>query len=83
MNDFFVIDNPPQTAMVWTIGLFMLIVLYVWLRKETGGKVKKSDAFAVAAIIGIMVVPLLMGAIVALAITGLVMLYTLLFNLFK
>ena len=83
MNDFFVVENPPETAMAWTLGLFMALVLYFWIRKEAGGKIKKGDVLMVAGILGIFLVPLIMGAIVALVITGLIALYTLLFSLFK
>lgn len=83
MNDFFVVENPPETAMAWTLGLFMVLALYLWVRKETGGDANKKDAMAVAGILGLLAVPLVMGAIVALTITGLIALYTLLFSLFK
>lgn len=83
MNDFFTIENPPLTATAWTLGLFMALAFYLWVRKEAGGKVKKGDVLVVASILGLLVVPLVMGAIVGLVITALVALYTLLFSLFK
>ena len=83
MNAFFVIDNPAQTATIWTMALLMWLALYLWLRKECDGKIQKSDVLAVASILGLLVVPLVMGAIVGLVITALAALYTLLFSLFK
>ena len=83
MNAFFVIDNPAQTATIWTMALLMWLALYLWLRKECDGKIQKSDVLAVASILGLLVVPLVMGVIVGLVITALVALYTLLFALFK
>lgn len=83
MLRYFTVEDPPLTATLWTMALFVGVVVFVWLRREAGGKIKRSDWIAFGAAVGIFAVPLLFGVVIAALITGLIALYTFLFSLFK
>jgi hypothetical protein len=83
MLEYFNVKDPPLTATLWTLVLFVAIAVYVWLRHETGGKINKSDWIVLGIAVCVFAVPVLFGVVIGAVMTGLIALYTFLFSLFK
>lgn len=76
----YIVENRVNVFTSLTLLLVIVIAVYYWIKSEVG-TVSSKDLVAIFSVVGILVLPLLLGVVGAAVIIGLIKFYEFIFSL--